>query len=213
MLPYESLAIASPLSPEEVRQKLIAVVKQGKLFSFLTRSDKPYRGKVERNEFKIARTIWYSNSFLPIIRGRICSEEYGSFIHLTMYPQIAVLGFVILWMGLVGYMFFGRLVDIILSALWSSIAEQTLLYALVIPGGFLAFSYLLTMGSFKFESIKSREFLRDLFEESAKLECEIRHYGMTTAQVGIVVVLAVISIDILFVVGRLILPSIIQVLK
>ncbi len=107
-------------------------------------------------------------------------------------------------------MFFGFLADIILSALESSIVD---LYTLVVPGVFLVFFYLLLMGGFKFESIKSKAFLRDLFEEFERLECESRHYGMTATQIGLVVVLAIISIDVLFVVGPLIFPSIIQVFK
>ncbi|MCP4614290.1 MAG: hypothetical protein GY845_36860 [Planctomycetes bacterium] len=213
MLPYECLAIASPLSPEDVRRKLVTVTKQMRRFSLLSLSDKPYHGKVKRDEFKIARTIWYSNSGRPIIKGRIYSEEYGSSIYITMYPDIAILGLLIFLMGFIGYQFSSLLADNILSVLERGIVDQTPLSSLVIPCGILMFSYLPLMGAFKFESAKSKAFLRDLFEESGRLECEIRHYGMTVTQIILIIVLAVISIDVFLVVWRFLFPSIIQIFR
>lgn len=155
-LPYERLKIITSLSVDEVLKRLNNSIEPKRYFRLLGSGTKPYQGSVEGSHFEVSRIIGYRNSFLPMIKGDLQSEISGCSVYITMHPKIFVTAFMIVWLGGVGFFF--------LTFLYSLASSSTDPSIVLIPGGMFVFGYGLFLGGFKFESIKSRKFFRELFE-------------------------------------------------
>ena len=174
-LPYEKLTIKTKLRPEEVLQNLNNVVEPRKHFrGWKKTSEKSYEGNVEGLSFNLFRIIYYRNSFLPVIKGKIESDIGGSSIQISMHPHILVILFMVIWMAGAGWMFFSsfsfeifkndpRGFDFIPDFLYS-------------PFSMILFAYALILGGFKFESVKSKKFFKELFEASEVEEFSLSRF-------------------------------------
>ncbi len=171
-LPYEKFTIKTQLTPKEIHQQLTKVVGPKPPlelpgFDLLYAiDDKPYQGKVKDHSFRISRTtpFYYRNTFLPLIKGKVQADVSGYAVNVTMYPDVVGAIFLILFLN-VGFMLtLSRLgiMDFLLKFDMSSLRSVTdILY----PIGFLIFSYGLMLGSFKFEAVQSKAYLRKLLKE------------------------------------------------
>ena len=121
---------------------------------------KPYAGSINGNSFSITRIIGYRNSFLPRIKGSIKKGVGKTEVNIKMRLHPFVLVFMFVWCGGVGFGF--------LAFLTSSIGKGTFEPTILIPLAMLLFGYGLTTGGFKYESIKSRKYLAELFEAEIK---------------------------------------------
>ena len=160
-LPYEHFKIKTTLSSQEVFKRLDNVIEPKRHFRLFGSGTKPYQGEMEGSHFEISRIIGYKNSFLPMIKGDVQAEIIGCSIHISMQPRAFIIGFMIFWLGGVGFFFFAALGSFISSLAQTSTADPALM---LFPGGMFAFGYALLLGGFKFESIKSKKFFQDLFE-------------------------------------------------
>ena len=160
-LPYERLKINSALSSEEILKRLDNVIEPKRYFRLFGSGTKPYQGSVEGSHFEISRSIGYRNSFLPMIKGDVQSEMSGCSVYITMQPHILVIAFMIFWLGGVGVIFLGFLYSLVSPLTEPHTTDPSLA---LIPGGMFVFGYALSLGGFKFESIKSKKFFRELFE-------------------------------------------------
>lgn len=161
IFPYERLKITTKLSPDEAINRLVNVIELQPYLRWFATDHKPYEGKVEGHQFQISRVINYRNSFLPMIHGEVLPEMRGSSIRITMRSHGLVIVFMIFWLGAVGFFFLAMLSTFISAAMQGTIGNPSVLLA---PAGMFAFGYLLMLGGFKFESIKSKKFFCDLFE-------------------------------------------------
>lgn len=153
LLPFEKHTYISSMPPWELIDHLSDWIAPSSVFSFKLfgkSHKKPYEGEVNGNQFRINRVIGYRNSFLPKISGRIEVSDNGSIVHILMRPNVLVLAFMTMWLGIAGYLFLGGLV------IFLSSEHQTLSIVLV-PGGMFLFGYSLLLGAFKYESIQSRK--------------------------------------------------------
>ena len=155
-LPYESFYIITKLKPDEIQARLEKIVSQddNSVFSFRnwtsTTRDTVYKGYAVNGAFEVERNIGYRNSFNPEIEGHTQANVGGSRIEIKMRLKIFVIVFLFVWLGIAGI---GSLKSIpeLLSA------QRT--GSDLIPFGMFVFGYLLTLGGFKYESIKSKSFL------------------------------------------------------
>jgi len=159
-LPYERLKIKTTLSSQEALKRLDNAIEPKRYFRLFGSGTKPYQGKVEGSHFEISRIIGYRNSFLPMIKGDVQTEIGGCTIYISMKPHIFIIAFMIFWLGGIGLAFLATLGPFVSSLGQISTADPSLL---LFPGGMLAFGYALFLGGFKFESIKSKKFFKDLF--------------------------------------------------
>ena len=155
-LPYERLKISTGLSREEVLKRLDEAIEPKRHFRLFQPGTKPYQGSIEGSHFEVSRIIGYRNSFLPIIKGDVQSEISGCSVHITMHPYLPVIAFMLIWLGFVGFAF--------LFFLYLLVSSSTDLSVGFIPGGMFLFGYGLFLGGFKFESVKSKKFFRELFD-------------------------------------------------
>jgi len=160
-LPFEKITYRTKLDSEEILNRIWEIVEPKKTFRMTgifgsSSEHKPYEGSINGNSFSITRIIGYRNSFLPIIKGNIEENLRYTKVNVKMRLHISVFFFMSIWLGGVGIacIFF----------LASIFNNQEFEPAILIPFGMFIFGYVLLTGSFKYESIKSKKFLAELFE-------------------------------------------------
>ena len=159
-LPFENITYQTKLDSEEILKRINEIIEPKKTFRmtgiFGSSDHKPYEGSVNGNSFSITRIIGYRNSFLPRIKGSIKKDFGKTVVNVKMRLHPFVLVFMFIWCGGVGLGF--------LAFLTSSLEKGTFEPAILIPLAMLLFGYGLTTGGFKYESIKSKKYLAELFE-------------------------------------------------
>ncbi|MGD1839763.1 MAG: hypothetical protein ACFB0B_02545 [Thermonemataceae bacterium] len=167
-LPFENITYKTKLDSEEVLSKLSEVIEPKKTFrmvgAFGSGNHKPYEGSINGTSFNINRIIGYRNSFLPRINGIIEKDINGIIekdingtkIKVKMRLHVVVIIFIGIWFGGIGI---GCLA--FLSTMFNSEGFKPIV---LIPFGMLILSYALVTGGFKYESIKSKKYLTQLFE-------------------------------------------------
>lgn len=159
-LPFEKFTYRTDLDYNEVHHRLYDNIEPYQLirFSSLFRnhSGKPYQGNLSNSSFDISRVIQYKNSFLPKIKGELKEDGKGTKIEVRMRLHLFAFIFMIVWFSgvtiacfFVGGLFFNN----------SSFEPFSL-----IPFAMLIFGYLLVVGAFKYESIKSKKYFAHLLE-------------------------------------------------
>ena len=154
--PYENYNIKSKLSPEIIMERLSERTEPEKRykFSFLApKFEKQYMGTIEGMNFSIHRNIFIRNSFLPRISGEVVKGPNITNIFIKMGLHPFAIAFMLIWMSGITFMF--------ITILFKNAISRWLA---IIPFVFLLFGYLLPTSGFKYESLKSKNFLADLFE-------------------------------------------------
>ncbi len=159
-LPFENITYKSKLESEEILKRISEIIEPRKMFRtirfFESNNHKPYEGTITGNSFKITRIIGYRNSFLPRIKGIVEKDFNGTNVNVKMRVNTFVIVFMLIWLGGVGI---GCLVALTLMFNNKHFEPMTL-----IPLGMLIFGYALVTGGFKYESVKSKEYLAKLFD-------------------------------------------------
>ncbi len=158
-LPFEHIIYKTKLNEEELLLRLESIIEEKKIFRFRlfnNNESKPYEGQVEGNTFKISRIINYRNSFLPVITGMVEKSFDHSTITVKMRLNLFVLIFLIVWFSIT---LFGSFA---LTIKFLSDMKFDPMY--LIPFGMLIFGYLIAILPFKFESKKSKNDFKMLFE-------------------------------------------------
>lgn len=168
-LPFENITYKSQLDSEEILRRIDGIIEPERTFRltgvFGSQEPNRYEGSITENSFSIMRIISYKNSFLPRIKGVVEEGLDGRIVRVKMRLHNFVFAFMLFWLGVVGITCLGVLVSMLGN---QDLAPQTL-----IPFFMFIFGYALVTGGFKYESIKSRKFLADLFE--AEVENKTRY--------------------------------------
>lgn len=158
LLPYENFYLTTNLPPNIVIEKLKekTELESFSLFRKNKSSTKQYEGFVASNNFQLKRIIQYRNSFLPIITGEIKSNYIGTGIHvkMKMYPFVYI--FMAFWLGFVTI----AGITVVTFMLREQKFHPGIFGVLIMFVG----GYGLTLGSFKYESTKSKKFLIELLQ-------------------------------------------------
>lgn len=96
IIPYDKCVIRSPLSVDQLKERLADHLEPRKLVRspFNRRKKyKAYEGYVTGNTFAISRIIDYRNSFLPEIQGKFLSADKGSRVVVEMRLNEIILVF------------------------------------------------------------------------------------------------------------------------
>ncbi|RBL90650.1 hypothetical protein [Chitinophaga flava] len=166
LVPFEDYTLISNLSPEEVKKRLEEKLNLKRRTAFISfrpqlDTDRPYEGAFRGNKFVIKRIINYRNSFLPEITGVVTHEVVHTAIKIKMRMSVFVCVFLVIWLLLMSMILFSVKsstgADIIPLGIFGNIPflSQALLCLLM---------YAVTLGAFKYESMKSKKFLAALFE-------------------------------------------------
>lgn len=160
-IPFERFTIETKKAKVELTNLLLEQIESKRNFRlkhyFSDNDLKPYEGKIKNNSFKINRIIKYQNPFLPIITGKLKTQNNGdSKIQIIMRIKYSVLFFVLCWC-LAPIIFF-------LSFKNESINEEKIYSEiLVIPIVFII-GFGITYLGFNNERNKSKIFLKKLFK-------------------------------------------------
>jgi len=147
IFPHEKISYQTYFSDKEVMEKLEKSITM----------DTIYTGECSDNKFKLTRNINYRNSFLPIIKGKIDSNQNSTIIDVNMQLHILVRIFMSIWVT-------GTLISCIVI-IYTSISEEiTLDTHTFIPFFLFFFGIVFPYIGFKYESKKSIEHLKEIFE-------------------------------------------------
>ena len=91
ILPFTEFIITTNIDRERIYEKIQKCIddEAGGLF-YNIKDDMPFRGKVVEDGFILTRLINYINSFLPIIKGKIVTNNGTNFVKITMRLNIFV---------------------------------------------------------------------------------------------------------------------------
>jgi hypothetical protein len=102
LFPYARFTVETPLSRDEIRQRLDQTVDEhAKFFEWLSGTARPYRGHLGIDSFKIWRRIRYRNSFLPVVLGQIHEGVHQRSVEITMRLRLLVAVFMVFWLSAV----------------------------------------------------------------------------------------------------------------
>lgn len=152
LLPFDRFTLHSPMAPEEVRDRLFAVLERRACFRPSWKTDHrslSYEGHVSLESFDINRIIRYRNSFLPVVKGRIRPASGGSVLHIRMHPARGALVFMGLWLGLTGAICLAGMV--LLFTQFSDVRREGFSPAALIPYLLFAFGWILITAGYRME--------------------------------------------------------------
>jgi len=124
--------------------------------------NKPYFGEVRRDIFRISRITWWYHNFTPVVSRKIQSEGLGCCLQVRMRMRWLSFLFSAFWLGAVWVMYFGGMANLIIQKIqtgtWQIESPWLLLPGIVM----FALGYLISLGSFKNEANRVKEFLLTL---------------------------------------------------
>jgi hypothetical protein len=157
-VPFYRFQIGVAAPPPVVVERLRSIVRDKptigesfrRMWPFGNPVTAPFTGSILDESFKIQRDIRYRNSFLPMIRGRVTPDGFGSRVEVIMFIHPLVALFMIFWLGMVAFGAF-------------SIRSASSL----IPAGMFVFGMALTFGAFIPEAIKAKRLISEVVTNSA----------------------------------------------
>ncbi len=161
-LPYEKLLLKTPLTESQVEMRLKNFIepkkfRPGSILLYGSNS-KPYEGAMKGTKFRIWRIIYMNNIFLPEIKGEFEYLPNETLIHVKMKLQDGVLvsSCALILMGLSSFSILG--VEQLMAHGKISIKIFSIL------GVTLFVYFVIILGSFKAETIRSKRDLAELFD-------------------------------------------------
>jgi hypothetical protein len=95
-LPYRTFRVISPLTPDEVRQRMALALESRKRSAG---GSALFKGKLSGDRFRFMPVVSGRNSFVPLIRGLIVQNNDGTNIEGTMSLPPLILAFMALFSG------------------------------------------------------------------------------------------------------------------
>ena len=162
-IPYEKLTLETSLSKEEVDQRIRKNTSQKDtaLWNWSLRrrsSDLFFNGFITETGYELNPNISYRNSFLPTIDVTVESLRFGSTIELKLQLNLIVKIFGLLWISIISIV---AITTLIVSITADNPEDRN---AFIVPMLMFVFAYAMFWGGFKYESIRSRKFLKKLLE-------------------------------------------------
>lgn len=68
---------------------------------FDNKDQNQFEGSLRQDFFKVMRNTKYRKSYIPIIKGKISNQSYGTNVKLTIHAQPFTIVFYLIWMTLV----------------------------------------------------------------------------------------------------------------
>ncbi|MFK7807282.1 MAG: hypothetical protein AB8F74_05700 [Saprospiraceae bacterium] len=167
-LPYENVLFRTELKPEQVIERLqdnLEYKRPRKVSLFEVEKHKKFEGSINGLSFKINRVIRHRPTFLPQIKGLIINRQNETIVEMKMRLHLITAIFLALFSGI--------LIIVVLIGLVLSIRNGVFIKEILSPMGFLLFLYLLTIMSFKDESLESIDFFANLFNAKIELHRKI----------------------------------------
>lgn len=159
-LPFENVTYQTSLDAKEVLSRIVSILDTRNTSTisrpFRSGNGKDYEGGIDGNTFYMSRIIGYRNSFLPEISGVVKEVSGETEVNVKMRLQPAVLVLTIVWLAGVFLVLVGAGIVFFKKGDFNT--------SFLIPLAMLLFGYALTTGGFKYESVKSKKYLADLFE-------------------------------------------------
>ena len=156
-VPYESITYKTKLECDEILKRIKGTIEPKKVVRLIKgNAKKDYEGKVEENKFAINKIISFTNVFSPVINGTITKENDEVKIDIKLRLHTIVIAVMVIWLGYVGYIFFGNLFYLIVDNISSKNLSTSFLVLVV--------GYIIMTLAFKSECGKEKSRLMELLE-------------------------------------------------
>jgi hypothetical protein len=152
-IPFARFELITSLSPGQALERLAASIEREWRREWLGRATRPFAGNIVADCFTLRRIIYYHNSFLPRIQGRVVPAAHGgSKVVGTMSLDPLVGAFLVFVCLLILCVSFS-------PSLWRDPSER-IMFPLLLIG----FCYLLSTAGFCFETARARRLLAEIVE-------------------------------------------------
>lgn len=156
-IPYDVFSFKTKLDYNEIKERIQNLTEPKKIIRLIKgNSKKAYEGKVQENNFTINRIVTFTNVFSPNIYGTMAKEDDGIKIDLKFKLHTMAIIVMIIWLGVVGYVFINSLMDFIANNVSNKDLSTSVL---ILVGG-----YIIMTLAFKTECKKDKIMLEELFE-------------------------------------------------
>jgi len=165
-LPFENFEIHTNLSPDEIFYRLRAATDKERNWWFL--ANKPFWGKVYRHNFRMRRYRGWWRNYPPIVLGEIKSKDLGCSLQIRI--RLPWFGYLvdILIFGFVWISFFMGNANLIVYKIQTGIWQMDSFWewslSVMLYFVFLAYLYLIMVGTYKYEVRYVIDFLLNLSE-------------------------------------------------
>ncbi len=150
LIPYETFRITTYKTPDEILAILENIVEP--LDFFYQKREKPFCGSFSIEKFKFFRNIWYRNSFLPVINGRISTDGECTGIEISARMTVFTSIFCSIC---IAFLLFGTVLGLIKNEGMLSL----------LPFAMASFIYLLVMIPFNIELKLAKKEIEKFFIE------------------------------------------------
>jgi hypothetical protein len=157
-LPWEKLEYTLNMTNIDITKMLNNIIKPKNNILYKNYgSGHLFEGYFSNNKFRIKLLTLYSNPFSPVINGRYKEEENKTIININMRPYYFFLALIIISFVITLF----TLTLLVIKYIKEINIEIFTVYQFL--GIF--FSYLLLIGAFKYDSIKSKNIFNKLFNK------------------------------------------------
>jgi hypothetical protein len=161
--PYREFEIDTELPQTEVVERVRAIVEPGSVFlASFKRTNKLFTGEVWPDGFKVMRLIYYGNSGLPVVEGRIQPGPKGTRVQVTMRLMQFTRIVSMLWFGFLGFFVVAILFAGLFSSQKDSIGSASAMLGFSAAMGL--FGYLIFAAPFGLEALKARGLLEEALQ-------------------------------------------------
>jgi len=148
---FEKYTLSTELPVAEVRHRLEDNLEPGQNLPFVAhKSNRPYIGNLDNDNFVIRRVLRWHNSWQPITSGHFVNTPEGTLISIRIHPHILPLLFMTFWTFVITSVFIG------------AVYAHALLFSLF-PLSMLITTHTLIIVNFNKEAAKTKTFLATLF--------------------------------------------------
>lgn len=156
-LPFEKFTLMTSLTILEIQAKLLLNVETTHKAFLYYKTNKPYKGKIGDNGFKIMRITNGEKSLLPIVKGKFIEQENQTAVKVSMRLNNLAAIFMLIWLS-------GTLIGGIYMLGVTLFTGSHTLAGLILLGLFL-FGYLFCIFSFNNEAEKAKAFVNKMLEK------------------------------------------------
>ena len=156
-VPYEKITYKTKLEYNEIVKRIQDMIEPKKIIRLIKgNAKKAHEGKTWENGFAMNRIMTFTNVFSPAIYGTMTKENDGTRIDIKLKLQPMVIAVSIIWLGVVAYILFSSLINLIVNG----VSNKNVTTALLV----LAIGYIMMIGAFKSEGGKDKDRLKELLE-------------------------------------------------
>ncbi|MBN2878621.1 MAG: hypothetical protein JXN65_03230 [Clostridia bacterium] len=153
LLPFEKFTIKTEKTKEEVLNDIIGNTNAGLLLT-LFKGPKFFNGTVDKDTFKLTKSIFGRNSFMAVMIGKIVEEDYGCRIDVRMRMFL----FSNIFFAIFAAIFAFQIIALFISLIQGNFTNNSYDFFILIP----AICIIVAIAGFKISAYQCKEKLQQI---------------------------------------------------